>query len=398
MQKKIFFNIFSLCVMVSIAIHVVLLLTAKTWLNNNALEELKRHSKAIAVDLNDFTKKIQHDYPYRTTIISLDGKVLFDNNADIKDLKNHLNREEIQNALKNKNAHAIRYSESLKTDFLYYASVIQKNGKPVILRTAMMLKNLDHIFLTFLPYIIFESFVILFLCFWVAKFLTFKIVEPLKDKTVNEILKYSPYAELDPFIQTIKNDRKIIKNQINSLKQKQNQLLMLTQNMSDGFVLLNKSRKILLFNSEFRKYFPKIDDFNNNPIISHFEYYKNNNKKDSQRDIFEIGNETIESIFCPIFSKQKFKGLVVVLRNISKEIKIQKLRREFTANVTHELKTPLTSILASAEMLHNNMVKSEDFPIFFGRIENEAKHLLHMVNDILKLSFMDENKIIKKMK
>ena len=394
MQKKIFFNIFSLCVVVSIAINVVLLMTAKTWLNNTALEELERHSQAIAVDLKDFIQKIPHNYPYRTTIIDLNGKVLFDNNADIDDLDNHLSREEIQNALKNKNGNAIRYSESLKTDFLYYAVVIQNNGKPIILRTALMLKNLNHILLTFLPYIIFESLVILFLCYWVAKFLTFKIVEPLKNNTIDDILKSSPYPELYPFIQTIKNERKIIKNQINSLKQKQNQLLMLTQNMSDGFVLFNKSGKILLLNDEVKRYFPDFDE--NNPLLPYFDFYKNEHQTESQREILEIENESIEAIFCPIFVRQKFKGLVVILRNITDEIKAQKLRREFSANVTHELKTPLTSILASAEMIHNNMVQPQDFPHFFAKIENEAQHLLNMINDILKLSFMDENQIIQK--
>ncbi len=394
MQKKIFFNIFSLCIVVSIAINVVLLMSAKTWLNNTALEELERHAQVIALDLKDLIPKIPHNYPYRTTIIDLNGTVLFDNNADIDYLDNHLSREEIKNALKNKNGHAIRYSESLKTDFLYYAIVIQNEGKPIILRTAIMLKNLNHIFLTFFPYIIFETLVILFLCYWVAKFLTFKIVEPLKDNTIENILKSSPYPELYPFIQTIRNDRKIIKNQINNLKQKQNQLLMLTQNMSDGFVLLNKSGKVLLLNDEAKKYFHNFDE--NNSILSYFDFYKNEHQKESQREILEIENESIEAIFCPIFVRQKFKGLVVILRNISDEIKAQKLRREFSANVTHELKTPLTSILASAEMIHHNMVQAEDFPHFFAKIENEAQHLLNMINDILKLSFMDENQIIQK--
>ena len=393
MQKKIFFAIFSLCIAVAIAINVVLILMAKSWVNENALQELERHSLAIAPDLKSFIAKIPENYPYRTTIISTDGNVLFDNNADVDDLDNHLNREEIQGALQKKEAHAIRYSESLKSDFLYYATLVKTDDSAVILRTAIMLKTLNHILLNFLPYIIFETLIILFLCYWLAKFLTFKIVAPLKGSNLESVLKSTPYLELNPFIQTIKNERKIIKNQLNSLKQKQNQLLMLTQNMSDGFILLNKSGKVLLFNSEAQKYFPEIAE---NKISANFEKYLNENTKESQKEIFEIHNETIEAIFCPIFAKQKFKGLVIILRNISKEIKNQKLRREFSANVTHELKTPLTSILASAEMIHNNMIAPQDFPHFFGKIENEAQHLLNMINDILKLSFMDENQIIQK--
>lgn len=405
MQKKIFFSIFLLCVFLTLILNATLLFLSKEWLNQNALIELEKHNQSIAPFLDNFKQKNKNNYPYRITIIQQDGKVIFDNSTDIEELNNHSDRIEIQQAFLNKKAHSIRYSQSLNNNFLYYATLIENQKQPIILRSAIMLKSLNGLVLQFLPYIFIEIILILCLCYFLAKFLTFKIIQPLQKNKLESILKKSPYKELNPFIEIIKNERKIIKTQLNHLKQKQNQIMLLAKNMSDSFILFDKDGKILLFNTQFKNYFPWIEKLENinllnaecdNDFKERILFYLNQKQKNINKETIKINEDYLETCFCPIFIKKIFKGLVIILRDISKEIKMQKLRKEFSANVTHELKTPLTSILASAEMLNNQMVLKEDFPLFLNKIENEARHLLNMINDILNLSFMDENYDIKK--
>ena len=121
--------------------------------------------------------------------------------------------------------------------------------------------------------------------------------------------------------------------------------------------------------------------------------YLNTLKKDNQQQIttIKINNKECEVIFCPIHSKGKFRGIIIILRDIDALILAQNMRKEFSANVTHELKTPLTSIIASSEMINSNLVREKDLKIFIEKIEKEAKRLLEMIDEILKLSFLDEN-------
>lgn len=180
---------------------------------------------------------------------------------------------------------------------------------------------------------------------------------------------------------------------------KKAQMLTLTQNMRDGLMLLNKNGRILLSNTPIHKLFGEweyihkfVDSGFCQMILQDLSSLKKSKTHPSQIHTIKILGKEHEVQVIPIYSQNKFKGLIVIVRDISAQYLAQKMRKEFSANVTHELKTPLTTILASSEMLQNNLIAPQDVPEFAAKIQKEATRLINMTDEILKLSFLDENK------
>ncbi|MCI5969420.1 ATP-binding protein [Helicobacter sp.] len=258
-----------------------------------------------------------------------------------------------------------------------------------------------------LPYLTIGFCLIVLCSGLLAKFLSRILLKPLQ--TINfENPESFPYPELNALIEKINSQNKAVKTQFKHLKQKKQELQSLTQNMNDGLIFINRTGKILSENVSAEKYFTNLKNINNileldnaqflKLLLQYLKDFKKGKLKNDIRENFTFhypSNLECEIVFSPIFSqKSKFKGMLIALCDITEFKKAQNLRKEFSANVTHELKTPLTSILASSEMIRNGLVAQEDLPNFVDKIYLESKRLLEMINEILKISFLDETQTL----
>ncbi|MGI0406749.1 sensor histidine kinase [Helicobacter himalayensis] len=282
--------------------------------------------------------------------------------------------------------------------------VILTNGILIFIAESFVESFLTQQTLPWLLAYVFIMFCLVFLSSTlVARFLTHMLLKPLQ--TINlENLEHFPYPELGALLEKIKSQNKAVKTQFKHLKRKKQELQSLTQNMNDGLIFISCGGKILSQNLSAQKYFVNLKSIANileldnaqflKLLLKNLKIFKKDRQKSDVRENFTFAYPSkaeCEVVFSPIFSqKNKLKGMIIVLSNISELKRAQNLRKEFSANVTHELKTPLTSILASAEMLKNKLVAQEDLPHFVDKIYLESKRLLAMINEILKISFLDE--------
>lgn len=402
MQKKIFLSIFVTCVFVSLCVNAFLLFIFDYRLKVQAFNELKSHAQSLLPLKMPLI--LAQDYPYRVSVIASDGTVLFDSTSALV-TQNHSDRMEVKEALELGFSKVVRHSTTLQDDLLYYALRTPLQESVVVLRISTSISSLRALMLDFLPLVCLEVCLLLIASAFVARILTQKIIAPLQNDNLEHILKNSPYSELSPFITRIKHQREVIKNQLKGLKRRQNQMLLLTQNMSDGLMLLDKNGNILLFNKRVKAYFDEIDSISNVDSLKHYDFLRHIlafldkcHKKQAKTKHLPNLLKNTEVLFIPIYTKQKYKGVIIILRDFSAKQRAQALRKEFSVNVTHELKTPLTSILASIEMINNNLVAPKDLPNFTATIQKEASYLLMMVDEVLKLSFLDESERIPKVR
>lgn len=408
MQKKIFYSILSACIILLIFANIFLVFSLENFFKQQTLQSLKKQAYILKPFIPLFLDESSSTHPnledmarhVRISIFSQDGEVLYDNTA--KNLPNHSNRMEFQKALKHKEAFNIRHSDTIGMTYLYYALSIPLKDTTVILRISKAQSSIMQLLLEISPYFLCEILIALLGSFLFARFLTRAIIKPILNIDIANLKNDSLYQELHSFVHKIKTQNKTIKTQYKRLEQKQQEILQLIENINDGLILLNTHAMIVNFNKSATLYFENLPNINslyqiNDSLFLQYvsnaiNDFKNHKDKKEHTIHLHIKDKECEILFSPIRSKNKIKGLVIIIRDITAAKKAQNLRKEFSANVTHELKTPLTSILASAEMLKNNIVSSKDTPKFLDRIYCESKRLLEMIDEILKLSFFDENK------
>ena len=433
MQKRIFYSVFLVSALLVLVAHIALISSTEIIFKKQIITELKKQANTF-LHIKDFGNNLGVDSAKngdsarvdsanradfraqnRISIITQSGKVLFDNFAN--SLDNHINRAEIKATLSDGKSVTERYSHSLGQNLIYYAKAFTHGGEKYIIRVAMAKKSISDFMLHIIAFFALEVGILLCLCFLIARILTKWILSPIKNINLEQIDKNSAYAEFGAFIKKIKSQNKTIKKSYKKLLQKQQESILLAQNINDGFMLLNAKGNIVLANKALAKFVRvggnenilNIENATFTQIImknlSDFKAQRgdlgdSNNLRDSNNaganhhKITQLclNNCECEVVCSPIFVGHKCKGMMILVQNLDEEKRAQNLRKEFSANVTHELKTPLTSILASSEMLKNKLVQSADMPRFLDKIYNESKRLLEMIDEILKLSFFDENK------
>ncbi|RDU61305.1 HAMP domain-containing sensor histidine kinase [Helicobacter sp. MIT 14-3879] len=404
MRQKIFTTIFVITLSVVCAANLYLIYYTQAWEQREIFNILKIHAKSLETSPKSLSSLSNlSNYPYHITLFKENGEVLY----ELNELHND---ETYNNKFQNKLAQAFREGESNAS---YYSKTLHKrvyslylkvslDNTSLVLRISLLREYLSRLLLSLLPIFLLELVLSFIVSFVVSLMLTRKIIAPLESLTFDNIIRKAPYTELKPLFNVIKNEYNIITHQLKGLEKNQNQILLLAQNMSDGLIFLNKIGKVLLVNEHAKKYFPDIfpskiihkckDSFFVQKVLFHLSEFKRYKRQQNQS--IQISYKECEFLFCPTYSKGKFKGMIIILRDMDAKLKAQKLRKEFSANVTHELKTPLTSILTSSEMMKNELVAREDFPQFINVIESEAKRLLEMIDEIFKLSFLDENQPI----
>ena len=426
MQKRIFYSVFLVSAMLVLVANIALIISTEIIFKKQIITELKKQANSF-LHIKDFGKNLGVDSANRAdfsaqnriSIITQSGAVVFDNFAN--SLDNHINRAEIKATLSDGESVTERYSQSLGQNLIYYAKAFTHGGEKYIIRVATAKKSISDFMLHIIAFFALEVGILLCLCFLIARILTKWILSPIKNINLEQIDKNSAYAEFGAFIKKIKSQNKTIKKSYKKLLQKQQESILLAQNINDGFMLLNAKGNIVLANKALAK-FVRVGENENilhienatfaQIIMKNLSDFKaqrggdSNNGGDSNivRDSNNTGanhhkitqlclnNCECEVVCSPIFVGHKCKGMMILVQNLDEEKRAQNLRKEFSANVTHELKTPLTSILASSEMLRNKLVQSADMPRFLDKIYNESKRLLEMIDEILKLSFFDENK------
>lgn len=336
--------------------------------------------------------------PNRITLIDTDGTVLFDNQADPATMENHAERQEVKQASTAGAGEATRVSGTLSQQTFYYAVKLQ-NGQ--ILRVACNTDTVLAAVLSMLPWIIGIAVLVAVITVCFSNFLTKHIVAPINRLDLNAPADNVVYDELSPLLGKINRQNEVITQQMRSLREKQEEFTSITENMSEGFLVLDKNTDILSYNTSALR----LLGADAAPAESHESALALNRSAgfrsavdaalsgSRSEQLVRQGGRCCQVMANPVRREGEVEGAVVVILDITEREERENLRREFTANVSHELKTPLTSISGFAEIIQNGIVKPEDIPRFAGNIYMESQRLISLVDDILNLSRLDEEDV-----
>ena len=329
----------------------------------------------------------------RVTLIAADGTVLFDNLAKPVSMDNHRDRPEVQKALETGTGETTRLSETIGYQTFYHAVRLNDGN---VLRAA---KTTDIVYATILasiPVTILAIAAITVLSALVAGWRTKKIIMPINQINLDEPLQNDVYAELSPLLTRIEKQHREINTQMKELQKKQDEFSAITGNMSEGLILLDMSGTILSINESAAHLYGLDRDYAGKDILEVDrslpvqEIIKDASEGKHAETTMDISGRSYHFIANPVLSSGRVSGAILLAFDITERSHTEKLRREFTANVSHELKTPLQSIMGSAELIKNRLVRDEDLPRFAGRIYDEACHLVELIDDIIRLSQIDE--------
>lgn len=400
MKNKIFRALVALAAMaVLVASGLITFLVSQDYFNETK-KELAQEARYISMGLesggNDFLNKIaaENGSNVRITLIDKDGIVLFDNQAEAKTLENHAMRQEIMEAVAVGAGEAERFSDTLDKTTYYYA-VRLEDGK--ILRLARTIDSIYKSVLQMLPIMGGIVIVVAFLASIVARKVTFNLIKPLDQVNLDEPLDNETYDELAPFLTRIAKQKRQLSKNLKKLRGKQEELTIITNNMNEGLVLLNGQQNVLFINESAAKIFgfsAKEVIGRNILTVDRAQEVQDLLQKVSQAGKGEGLYEKDGHFYQLSGSSVNGSGSVILIYDVTEKMTAEKLRREFSANVSHELKTPLQSILGYAEIMKNGLVKDEDKQRFLERIHAEAGNMIELIQNIMELSRLDENKTL----
>lgn len=400
MKNKIFRALVALAAMaVLVASGLITFLVSQDYFNETK-KELAQEARYISMGLesggNDFLNKIaaENGSNVRITLIDKDGIVLFDNQAEAKTLENHAMRQEIMEAVAVGAGEAERFSDTLDKTTYYYA-VRLDDGK--ILRLARTIDSIYKSVLQMLPIMGGIVIVVAFLASIVARRVTFNLIKPLDQVNLDEPLDNETYDELAPFLTRIAKQKRQLSKNLKKLRSKQEELTIITNNMNEGLVLLNGQQNVLFINESAAKIFgfsAKEVIGRNILTVDRAQEVQDLLQKVSQAGKGEGLYEKDGHFYQLSGSSVNGSGSVILIYDVTEKMTAEKLRREFSANVSHELKTPLQSILGYAEIMKNGLVKDEDKQRFLERIHAEAGNMIELIQNIMELSRLDENKTL----
>ena len=342
----------------------------------------------------DYLKNIK-DKSARITYIDQDGTVLFDNEADISEMKNHSDRTEFQKAEKYGAGESSRYSDTLSEKTIYYALRL-KDG------TVLRVSGTQDSVLALVENLIFPLCgllcLMLILSGIMASAISKRIVKPINELDLESPEENQIYEELSPLLSKIHRQNREIQNQLELAKQQQEEFSLITENMQEGLIVIDKYTMILSANSSAWNLFhmDRVCQGESVYCLDREEEFRHAIEQvlsgEHTELVLKLNGSDIQLIANPVIRDKKTEGAVVLLVNVTEKLERESLRREFSANVSHELKTPLTSISGFAEIMQGGLVKNEDIPKFAGRIYKESQRLLQLVEDVIQISQLDEEK------
>lgn len=330
----------------------------------------------------------------RITLVAADGTVLYDSFKPAAELENHLSRPEISGALQNGQAESERLSSTLGEITFYYAVRLNDGS---VLRVANAVDSVYKAVFKSLPYMALTVIGAALLSMLAARLFTKRIVRPINAIDLEKPLQNDVYDELSPLLSRIDRQNKQIETQLSVLRDKQLELASIAQKMAEGLLLLDKRGNVLSFNeSALRLLNVKEGDYLNRHVLSMNRSMALRTALElAQRGVsneqsLETDGRALSLMASPVQGETGSAGTVVFVVDITEKHEAEKRRREFTANVSHELKTPLTSISGYAEIIMNGIAKEEDVSRFAKNIYLEAQRMIALVEDIMELSLLDE--------
>ena len=340
--------------------------------------------------INNFNEKGK-----RITLVSSDGTVLADTEAVAEELENHADRKEIADALKNGKGTSSRYSDTLMQKTLYYA---EKLDDGTILRVSTTQNSVVIILLGLLQPLIIIIVLALIISIFLSYRLSKAIIKPINELDLDNPAANETYEELTPLLKKMSAQKKTIDRQIKEAEQKQEEFKLITENMSEGLLVIDKDSNVLSYNQAAVRLL-EISDVKSGSVLAF-------NRSKGFRSVVEkaLSGERAESdishdentynlIANPVYENEKIIGAVMVIIDVTESVKREQLRQEFTSNVSHELKTPLTSISGFSEMMKSGGTPDETVIDFSTSIYDEAQRLITLVSDIMKISELDEGVI-----
>ena len=331
----------------------------------------------------------------RITIIAPDGAIMLDSSADADRMENHRDRPEVMAAIQNGEGESIRYSDTLRTEMYYYA-IRLKDGN--ILRVSRPVRGLAEVFTMALPIAAAVMLLVLVIANFAARKLTERVISPLEHIDFDSE-SIAVYDELFPYAEKIDRQKLEIKDKIAELSDRADTIKAITDNMKEGLILADESGVVLTANISATNIFGDNMEGKNITHIYRDVDFQNAVKlclAGENREIRLERNGKVYSVFLsPVYSGGTAHGAVILFQDATERNRAEKQRREFSANVSHELKTPLTTISALSEMIEKGMAREDDVSSFAARISEQAGRLLVLINDIIRLSEFDEGGVIK---
>lgn len=396
MTKKIFHSILLVAGAVLLASLFVITGALYEYFGIIQKKQLKDELSLAAVSVEqqggDFLKRVFPDR-YRITWINTEGNVIYDTRTDAESLENHADRTEIKQALKDGYGESIRYSSTLLEKTIYCAQRLTDGS---VLRISVSQATIGVLVLGILQPILIVLIAALVLSGMLAKRLSKRIVEPLNSLDLEHPLDNDSYEELSPLLNRINRQHNQITAQMRELKKRTDQFAQITASMNEGLVLLDNRGCILSINPA------AIEIFGAEPSCVGQDFLSVDRSHDMSVAIqaaLKDGHSEIHAgrkgfiyqfDISRIAADGETAGVVILAFDITEKETAEQNRREFTANVSHELKTPLQGIIGSAELIENGMVKPEDMSRFVGHIRLEAQRLVTLIGDIIRLSQLDE--------
>ncbi len=396
MTKKIFRSIF----LVSLIVILACMAAASAFLYSYFSEiqqdqlqaELTLASQGVESDGENYLNALNIT-DYRITWVGADGTVLYDNEANPDEMENHLDRPEVQEALSTGSGSGVRTSSTL-SERTYYLAHLLSDG--TILRLSYSTESVFALLGGMWYAIVIVLIIAVVLSLALAKRLAKSIIRPLNQLDLDHPLENDSYEELTPLLTRLIQQHRQIDHQLEELHDRQTEFSAVTDNMSEGLILLGSDGSILSINRAAMKVFGTDGNCVGKDMLT----------VDRSRQVQELlhqamSGEHSETILSkdgreyqlnasPIVNDGKLGGVALLAFDITEKAMMERQRREFSANVSHELKTPLHSIMGSAELIENGLVKADDMPRFVSRIRSEATRLVTLIDDIIRLSQLDE--------
>lgn len=361
-------------------------------LNSELEKEAQYLSYGIEAQGEEFLEQIKNT-DSRITYMDKTGTVIFDNEADPAEMENHENREEVQEALSKGRGSAVRMSDTLSEKTVYYALRLSDNS---VIRVSSTQYSVFALILQLVQPTLCIIFVMLILAGIFASRIAGKIVEPINELNLEKPEENEVYEEVAPLLSKINRQNRQIRTQLEEARRSQEEFSIITENMQEGLLVIDPYTMILSGNSSAWKIFQV-----NESLVGQSVYSLDRDEEFRKvieqvlegkhaSTLLRLEQEFVQLIANPVEREGKTVGAVLLLMNETEKIQRENLRREFSANVSHELKTPLTSISGFAEIIQDGFVKEEDIKKFAGRIYREAQRLIQLVDDTIKISQLDE--------
>ena len=396
MTRRIFRSIFAVALCVFFSSVILFMSVLYGYFSDMGANQLKTQTELAAKAVDDegieYLKNLSLQN-IRITWINSNGSVLYDSDSNIDKMENHLEREEVKEALSSGYGESSRYSVTLLERSLYSAKRLSDNS---VIRLSVSQNTLLTLMLGMFQPICIIFVIAIILSFVLASRLSKRVVKPLNELNLDKPTENEVYEELSPLLNRINIQQQQIKHQRDELSQKCEEFDAITENMSEGILLLNAEGNVIGINRAAQRLFKTdkscigkhILSVNRSSEIS--KLLSDSEKGKRTEKVIDIAGGKYQLNSGPVISDGKVSGTVLLALDVTDKENAERIRKEFTANVSHELKTPLHTIAGSAELLSNGVVKAEDLPYFYSRIQSEAQRMINLVEDIIRLSHLDE--------